>query len=155
MKRLTIFLFGLMLFIGCDSQQATDLQAEVDEVEALLESFFDALATWDYQRLRDLTAEDYILIEDGVVWTIEDLIEAVRPSEGQFSITYTFTDVTTTVEIPNAWTTYKNTGTATFAGQQQQVNWTESAVFRQKEDGWEMVLLHSTVIEPDTTRAVK
>lgn len=157
MKSLNFFIIIIVLLIGCqptqDEQITVDEHAEKQKVEETLLNFFDAIAAYDYQRMRDITSENYVLIENGPIWTVDSLITMMKQFQGKATISYEFSDMETTVQGPTAWMSYKNNGTMNFGDRQQYFDWTESAVFSKQDDEWEMVLLHSTMNEPDSSQS--
>lgn len=153
MRILITVILAANLLWGCqqnqDGQLVDDPQAEAEEVEATLMEFFDAISSYDYQTLRDIAAEDYVLIENGPIWTIDSLITVVKQFEDQTTISYEFSDMETTVEGRIAWMIYKNSGLMKMPDGERHYDWTESAVFRKQGNEWKMVLLHSTVNDTD------
>ena len=143
--------FFVILFISCQTSQNQQAgpdesnQAQAEEVEAVLTSFFDAISDYDYQALRDITAEDYVLIENGPIWTVDSLINVVQEFEDNTTISYELTEMETTIEEDMAWMTYKNYGHFKMPDGERNFDWTESAIFRKQGDKWKMVLLHSTM----------
>lgn len=139
----------ITVVIGCQANQTREGDAaskeEIAAVEDTLRSFFEAISTNDYQRLRHITADDYTLIENGPVWTVDSLINVVKSYEGKASMSYEFSNIQTTVKGSTAWMTYINDGMMDMGDQQRLFNWTESAVFRKQDENWNMVLLHSTM----------
>lgn len=148
MKLLVFGILSTILLIGCQTRQNQQAGSETmaeEEVEAVLTTFFGAISDYDYQTLRDITAEDYILIENGPIWTVDSLINLVQQFEGQATLSYDFSSRETTVEGEMAWMTYKNNGVMKMPDGERHFDWTESAVFRKQGDEWKMVLLHSTM----------
>lgn len=141
----------VILFISCQTsqnqQKGSDTlnQAQAKEVEAVLTSFFEGISNYDYQALREITAEDYVLIENGPIWNVDSLINVVQQFERETTISYELTEMETTVEDDMAWMTYKNYGHFKMPDGERNFDWTESAVFRKQGDEWKMVLLHSTM----------
>jgi len=140
----------IMLFIGCQASQnqpsGPDTQAQAEEeVETVLTTFFEAISDYDNQTLRDITSEDYTLIENGPIWNVDSLINVVQQFERETTISYELTEMETTVEDDMAWMIYKNNGVMKMPDGERQFDWTESAVFRKQGDEWKMVLLHSTM----------
>lgn len=126
-------------------------QRAAQAVEDTLRAFFDGISTYDYQRLENLTTADYTLIENGPVWALDSLTVRLRQLEEKgATIDYEFSDMETTVAGPTAWMTYKNHGVMSMGEQQQELNWSESAVFRKGDEGWKIVLLHSTQVGTDS-----
>lgn len=153
MKLLNFMLLTLVLMIGCRAED-TDRQADVKNVETTLHSFYESIESFDYQSLRSITSDDYTLIEDGPVWTVDSLVNRMEQLEGEAELSYELSDIETTVEGGTAWMKYQNNGVITRGGHEEHFNWTESAVFRKSEEGWKMTLLHSTRNEPGAGRAV-
>ncbi len=146
-----LFVFGILsaiLFTGCQTRQNQQAGSETmaeEEVEAVLTTFFEAISDYDYQTLRDITSEDYTLIENGPIWTVDSLIHLVQQFEDQATLSYDFSNMETTVEGEIAWMTYKNNGHFKMPDGERNFDWTESAVFRKQDGEWKMVLLHSTM----------
>jgi ketosteroid isomerase-like protein len=102
--------------------------------------------------MRDLTSDDFTLIENGPVWTLDDLIARAKQGEKNgATLSYEFAEMETTVNESTAWMTYKNHGVMTMSGKENEYNWTESAVLQKMEDGWKIVLLHSTMNDPGSS----
>lgn len=157
MKSPHLFTICIVLLMGCQTQAeeqiTVDKQAEIQKVEKTLLDFFDAIADYDYQRMRNITADNYVLIENGPLWTVDSLITMMKQFEEQATISYKFSDMETTVQGQTAWMTYKNNGVMNFGDRQQHFDWTESAVFSKQDNEWKMVLLHSTMNEPDSSQS--
>jgi ketosteroid isomerase-like protein len=145
-KSIALLLFPAILLLGC--QQRVDGSAEKPKVEQALHRFFNAIANYDYQGLRNSCTADYQLIEDGSLWTVDTLIEALRPMEGNVKIVYSFENMNAIIEGGIAWLTYKNKAVLTSKEGEENLEWAESAVFRKENDDWKMALLHSTRLKP-------
>lgn len=131
------------------AQDEADTEAVVRVVADTVRAFFDAIANYDYQRLRDMTSDGYVLIENGPVWTLDSLTAMMQHFEPQgATITYDFLNMDANVRGSVAWVVYENNGVMSVGSQQQDFNWTESAVLTREPDGWKIALLHSTLNEP-------
>lgn len=151
MKHLVQFsivcLFILLLILtGCQLKE--DTRAELSKVDKVFQSYFDGITKFDYQAMRQACTENYLLFEDGTVWTVEDHINFLKPLEGKASITYSFQDVKRDIEGSVAWITHRNIADATMNGKPVHFEWLESAVFKRHNDDWKMALLHSTTAKP-------
>lgn len=136
-------LFALVfLFLGC--QRKSDDAADKQRVAQALERFFNSIVNYDYQGIRNSCTEDYQLIEDGSMWTVDALIDAIKPMEGKAKIVYRFEDINTKIVGPIAWVTYKNKAVLTSKDGEKDLEWAESAVFEKENNIWKMALLHST-----------
>lgn len=148
---LTILISTIIGITTIQAQSALNSNTETEAVEATLKSFFSALSDFDYQEMRDLTSDDFTLIENGPVWSLDDLIASAKQGEENgASLSYEFADIATTVNGSTAWMTYKNHGVMAMGDEKTEFNWTESAVLQKMENGWKIVLLHSTMNEPES-----
>lgn len=151
MKRLIQFsficLFAIpVVFVGCTMEK--DPQSDLLDAEAVLFSYFDGIMNLDYQKMREACSSDFLLFEDGIIWTVEDHISYLEAMEGKGSISYSFADVKKNIEGSVAWITHRNIAEAAIEGNSMQFEWIESAVLRKIDGNWKMVLLHSTSAKP-------
>jgi len=136
----------LAIFLGLlmSCQPKEDPQVELQKIENVLQNYFNAISKFDYQGMRDQCTEDYLLFEDGEVWTVEDHINFLKQYEGRAEIVYTFEDVKQNFEGSVAWITHRNKAAAKIDGQPVNFEWIESATFKKHNDAWKMAILHST-----------
>ena len=144
LKRFVTFLLILIVvgFIGCQPKE--EPQLELEKVDKVFRSYFDAISNFDYQAMRNACSSDYILLEDGIYWSVEDHINFLKPFEGKASITYNFYDVKQSIDGPVAWRTHRNVADATIDGKPMNFEWLESAVFHRQNNEWKLAVLHST-----------
>ncbi|NGP75124.1 nuclear transport factor 2 family protein [Balneolaceae bacterium YR4-1] len=135
------------------SNNEINFEAEEIKVEETLKSFFNCISNYDYNGIREVTSDDFILVENGPVWDTDKFISFIKRFEGDASLSYEFSDMQTTVRGPTAWMVYKNNGTMLQGSQERHFEWTESAVFTKERDQWKIELLHSTMNEPDSTQS--
>lgn len=127
-------------------------ESEKEKVEETLKSFFNHISDYNYEGIRSVTSDDFILIENGPVWDTEKFISFIKQFETDVTFSYQFSEMQTTVEGSTAWMVYKNNGVMNRGDQQRHFDWTESAVFTKENDQWKIELLHSTMNEPDSTQ---
>lgn len=150
MKKLVRF-FGLIVLIllilltGCKTQ--VDPNVELQKAEKVLLSYFDGISAFDYQKMRNACSSDYLLLEDGIIWTVEDHVNFLKPMEGIGTISYSFHDARKTIEGNVVWITHRNIAEAIMQGNPVNFEWIESTVLRKIEGEWKMVLLHSTTVK--------
>lgn len=60
------------------AQSALNSNTETEEAEGTLKTFFSAISDFDYQKMRDLTSDDFTLIENGPVSTLDDLTRNIH-----------------------------------------------------------------------------
>lgn len=111
--------------------------AEAPAVEDTLMSFFSAISDYDYQHMRDLTTEDFMLIEKGPTFSQEDFIALVRQSQDNGStLSHESSNFETTVEGKAAWITYQNNGLMSTDDSERRFHWTESPILKKMQEGW-------------------
>jgi len=153
MKSLLFSCIILFVFTSCQSESNNEnlSESEQEKVEETLKSFFDHISNYNYEGIRSITSDDFILIENGPIWDTEKFISFIKRFEGDATFSYQFSDMQTTVKGTMAWMVYKNSGIMNRGDQQRHFDWSESAVFTKENDQWKIELLHSTMNEPDST----
>jgi len=151
MKKLMQFLWLFVLILlslstGCKTK--VDPNVELQKAEKVLQSYFDGISAFDYQKMRDACSSDYLLFEDGIIWTVEDHINFLQPMEGMGSISYSFHDARKILDGNVAWITHLNIAEAIMQDNPVHFEWIESAVLRKIEGEWKLVLLHATTAKP-------
>lgn len=142
-----ILLFSLMSFVmGC--QQHQDVEADEQAIETTIRDFFGDMSTFDLDAIRNRCAPDFVLLEEGLQWNTDSLVNAMAGFKGKATITYTLGDMQSHVEGSIGWITYRNDGLVTMNGKETLYRWMESAVLRKTNGIWRLVLLHSTRISP-------
>lgn len=145
---LLIFCLCFPLLAMSGSQPEKNPQVELAKVEKVFQSYFDGIKKYDYHAMRQACTPDYLLFEDGVVWTVEDHINFLKPLEGKATITYTFVEVEKHIDGSVAWLTYRNVADAVFDGKPAHFEWIESCIFHRQNGVWKIALLHSTTAKP-------
>ena len=118
------------------------------ELKKLIHALFDALDRQDYQALRQLCTEDFILFEAGKIMDMDATIAFLRPFEGKGKMTRTFSDFKTHVDGTAAWMHLRHKASGIRDGKKREVDWFESAGFRKEKDVWKIALYHNSVVEP-------
>jgi hypothetical protein len=131
-----------LFLVGCQPKE--DPQAELAKVDKVFQSYIDGIGKFDYQAMRNACSSNYLLLEDGTVWTVEDHINFLKPLEGKASITYRFNDVKKGIDGSVAWRTHRNVADAMIDGKPAHFEWIESAVFHRNNGAWKIAVLHST-----------
>ena len=105
------------------------------------------MVTWDINKHRSLCTDDYLLIEDGEIWTMQKEAEHYAKSaqrilsrQDQFDIRFV------KVQGNSAYTVYTLKSDITEAGKSITKRWNESVVFRKVQGVWKIALIHSTPI---------
>lgn len=156
MKKLYVILpllFLLCFWVGCQQgeeaaeEPVIDIEAEKQAAEKVIYDFFEAAFAFNYQGIRDICTEDFLLFESGQAMNVEDFINFITPMEGS-TWTNTYENVKTNVEGSLAWITLRNKAEMTAGDQVMKFDWLESAVVKKIEGVWKLAFYHSTTVPP-------
>ena len=122
--------------------------AQKADAEASIRDFFRALSELDDTRLRSSVTPDFLLLENGTVWTIDSLILKLDRMKGkQFSRRNSFSIISNKTLNNVAWISYDNRAEISIDGILYHRKWLESAVLVKEGNAWKIQLLHATKIE--------
>ena len=143
MRKLIAYIFFHSIVCGAFAQPKGDSIAIVQ----LLKDDYKTLEKFDANKHIAHCTKDYMLIEDGEVWTLQRELEYFKSNanrlltrKDQFSI-YKFS-----VSGNTAYLVYHLKSDINEKGKVTTKNWTESAVFRKDSKGWKIALIHSTTV---------
>ncbi|QFU77072.1 nuclear transport factor 2 family protein [Halioglobus maricola] len=138
-----IFLTLLLQFVvSINSQASTEV-----EVFEPIDKLFAAISNVKHQDMRATVTESFVLLEDGEVWTIEDLISVVSPSEYARTNFFSIINIETMNDI--ALVNYWNKANFDNKKSSEDVIWLESAVIKKVNGMWLILQMHSTRLEPN------
>ena len=100
---LTIFI-GFGLLTSC--QQKKD---DPEILKKILTDYFDGIKTQDLNKLNALTTKDFVLFEDGRIWTNDSLVTPI-PNVQSFKGTWTFDNMTVNMDVNSGDIIYYNHG---------------------------------------------
>jgi hypothetical protein len=137
-----LLLLTLLLAVSSCQEKKTD---NPEQLKAVLIGYFDGIETKDFQKMHDLTTEDFVLFEDGVVFTNDSLFNMMNSFES-FSADYNFENLKIYVDNRSGNIQYYNPGNFIFNDTiEVKLDWLESATFKKIDGEWKMDFLHSTV----------
>ena len=146
MKKFVFFLISICCVFIANAQDKTKAQQEVEQTVV---SFFDAISTLDFDKMKTYT-KDVQFVEYGEIWDLGVLVDRLKPMVGiGVKRTNTLKFVKTEVHQNTAWVVYYNN--ADFLdknGKKDHAEWLESIVMIKDKSGWKITLLHSTIL-PD------
>lgn len=136
---LTIIL-GLGLLTNC--QQKKD---DPEILKNILTDYFDGIKTQDLEKLTSLTTSDFVLFEDGKIWTNDSLV-TLKEKFNSFKGDWKFDNIKVNIGESSGDVVYFNHGEFVFNDTiKTKFDWLESATFRKVDGKWKMNFLHSTV----------
>ncbi len=143
-------LFCMVLTTSLKAQSEPGKQQT--EVHQSLIKFFESFSKLDTVLARQYLAQDFILIEDGVIWNTDSLITNFKQLKNQMKTTNfvrinQLDFIKTEIIGKSAWVAYQNTANLTFNNvQKRKMQWIESAFLIKKGSSWKIKMLHSTVL---------
>jgi ketosteroid isomerase-like protein len=157
-------LYFLLLLALCACQQAAPsdpvTEPKVEELspeqaiqQLVIDAFDEVWSALDTNSLARLHTDDFLLLENGEVWTNDSIINYQRNQmasmkEYGYLRTNRMEFLTTEASGDLAWTAYHNYGTWTVGKDTTgQAHWLESAVAVKTTEGWKLKMLHSTRVE--------
>lgn len=143
MKTKSIFLIVLTgLMISCQQDKPTD---SPDELKQVLFDYFDGMKNKDFDKMKEVTTNDFTLYEDGKVWNNDSLISFINTFP-EFTVVFTFDKFKINVDNSSGNMHYLNHADFVLNDTiKMEYTWIESATFLKDENGWKMNFLHSTV----------
>ncbi|HEY3405182.1 MAG TPA: nuclear transport factor 2 family protein [Ohtaekwangia sp.] len=136
------FLMLTLVFTLSDCSPKND---DPEILKKILTDYFDGIKTKDLNKLNSVTTTDFILYEDGKIWTNDSLVR-VNPKFRSVKGTWTFDNMKVNIDESSGDAVYYNHGDFVINDTiHRQVDWLESATFRKVDGEWKMNFLHSTV----------
>lgn len=147
MKKLYFLLFAFIFHSHCSLAQKKG--SEEEKIQQVLSDFFEGFSELNIEKVRPACANDFVLLEDGMVWNIDTLsakFTRTKQNTKDFKRINNLKLLDTKTNRNIAWTYYNNQATIQHNGKQITVNWLESAVLHKVDNDWKIVLLHSTFV---------
>ena len=115
------------------------------EVQKVIIRFFDALSVANIPQMKAEVQDDFILLENGEVWTMDTLANKIsRPKPEGYLRLNSFEFFETQIDKNRAWVYYKNKADISLKTRNTTIKWLESAILRKEKGRWRMELMHST-----------
>ena len=138
---LIIFL-AIGAFPACKQTKSAD---DAEQLKSVLRAYFDGIKTRDIKKLNEVTTNNFILFEDGKVWTNDSLINSLS-SLKSFEGDWKFYNMKVNVDNSSGDITYYDHGDFIVNDTaRMSFNWIESATFRKIDGRWKLNFLHSTL----------
>jgi hypothetical protein len=142
MKTISILtmILGLGLLTNCEQKKD-----DPEILKKILTDYFDGIKTQDLEKLNSLTTGDFVLFEDGVIWTNDSLV-TMKEKFSSFKGAWKFDNISVNIDESSGDIVYFNQGDFVFNDTIKiKIDWLESATFRKVDGKWKMNFLHSTV----------
>lgn len=121
--------------------------ASAQEKEAFnpIKEMFAALSAFDYDGMAATVTDDMQLLEDGMDWDMDDLINAIKGAEGTLERRNYFNIIRSRGDERSMWFSYWNRAEMKpKEGEEFTIEWLESAVVINVDGTWKIEMIHST-----------
>ncbi len=135
----------LTLVVLCALWAPSAKASEAGQALRCIEALFAALSDQDAQALKRQVTSEFVLLEHGEVWNIEDLARVSM--ESRAIRTHFFSLISITHYEHTAVVNYWNKATFQLADRDDKVVWLESAVLQNVEGRWAVSQMHSTRLD--------
>lgn len=135
----------IALFFLLSTQFSFAQTTQKAEVQQVITRFFDALSVANIPLMKAEVSDDFILLENGEIWTIDTLANKIsRPKPEGYLRQNSFDFVSTKIDKNRAWVYFKNKAEITSKTRNLTIKWLESVIFRKEKGRWRMEFMHST-----------
>ena len=135
----------IALFFLLSTQFSFAQTTEKAEVQQVITRFFDALSVANIPLMKAEVSDDFILLENGEIWTIDTLANKIsRPKPEGYLRQNSFDFLSTKIDKNRAWVYFKNKAEITSKTRNLTIKWLESVIFRKEKGRWRMEFMHST-----------
>jgi hypothetical protein len=119
-----------------------------NEPQAVISAVFQAISDRNEEKLRTLSSNDLLIIEDAKLWSIDTLIKSLRkPVPQDYKRENNFQFISQVVKNDIACVTYENKASITGNNNHYLIVWMETAILVRVEEKWILKILHSTTKE--------
>ena len=135
----------ITLFVLLSTQFSFAQISEKAEVQQVVTRFFDALSVANIPLMKAEVSDDFILLENGEIWTIDTLANKIsRPKPEGYLRQNSFDFLSTKTDKNRAYVYYKNKAEISSKTRNATIKWLESAILRKEKGRWRMEFMHST-----------
>ena len=135
----------IALFFLLSTQFSFAQTSEKAEVQQVITRFFDALSVANIPLMKAEVSDDFILLENGEIWTIDTLANKIsRPKPEGYLRQNSFDFLSTKTDKNRAYVYYKNKAEISSKTRNATIKWLESAILRKEKGRWRMEFMHST-----------
>ncbi len=113
-----------------------------------VENLFAAMSAYDYDAMFATGNDDFQLLEQGEVWDMAQLADAIRGAEGEIERRNFFSIIKQVENEGSVWISYWNRADfRNIEGEGGSAAWLESVVVIEQNGKWVLQMMHSTGIE--------
>ena len=137
-----VFISLFLINVGCNSKRDGDVAKE--ELTSLIAEFYAALANKDDAKVKELTAANFVLFDDGLIYNVDQSLEMIRQLPS-FKASFSIDSANAHIGKNDASMYYFRKATFTMADSTYPTShFLESATFLKVDDEWKIRFMHST-----------
>jgi len=140
MKRLAYVIIGLLL-VSCGT--ISNKKNEEKRVTQVLKDFITAVQDKNFSSLDQLTSDDFVIYENGLVWDFEQFSLKLEEYDS-VKINYVIKDLHLIVDENTAHAQFHTEGTFVHPDTTIVLYFIESAAFVKENNNWQIKFYHST-----------
>ncbi len=146
-RNILLTLIFIVQFFSAAAQ--TRWTTKEQKVQQVVTDLFQALTDRDFDKLKVNCTADIIVLENGVIWSLDTLQDKIDLSKAipDFNRVNTIEITDTRIKGKTAWVSYHNRADYIRNGKKSYVQWLESVVLVKEGRKWRVQLLHSTVVK--------
>jgi hypothetical protein len=111
-----------------------------------IDKFFLAISEVNYKAMKSQVTDSFVLLEHGLVWSIDDLINEIKPTD--YARINFFSIINMKVYDNLVTVNYWNKANFNNPNYNEDVIWLESAIIEKVKGNWLISQLHSTRLQP-------
>jgi ketosteroid isomerase-like protein len=137
-----LMLYAMLLAASCASDNDTPEKKE--ELKKIIADYYNALTNRDTVALKDLTTDNFVLWDDGVIFTNQTAIKAISGGKS-FKATFSFDSLNIHMDKRNASVYYFKNAEFVFNDTiHMPAKFLESATFNKEGNKWKLRFLQSS-----------
>ena len=141
-NKILLLVIQVGLLTAC---QQTNQKDDPEKLKAVLTGYFDGIRAKDPNKLNELTTNDYVLFESGLIWNNDSLANIFKKYPTIQYKPFKLDNFRISVDNEIGHMTYYNHGEFTINDTTKfEFDWLESANFRKVDGKWKIDFLHST-----------
>lgn len=133
-----LFIFLVLITSCCQEKDDPEI------LRKILTDYFEGINTQNLDKLNSLTTKDFVLFEDGKIWTNDSLV-TIKNEFKSFKGEWKFDNMKINIDQSSGDIVYHNHGELVFNDTiKMKFDWLESATFKKVDGKWKLSFLHST-----------
>lgn len=142
MKTIKLLTFILILGLLASCKPKRD---DPEILKNILTEYFDGIRTQDLDKLNSLTTKNFVLFENGKIWTNDSLV-TIKERYASFKGEWKLDSMKVNIDESSGDIVYFNHGIFIMNDTlKMEFDWLESATFRKVEGAWKLNFMHSTI----------